>query len=87
MVDDTFARHGCVRRLLPDVPIRFMQAPSAFIAMLERGQASWEWALDASRFKPAGRLVRAWAEQTIGDMDQPRKLTTSVSIRRYDLPS
>jgi ubiquinone/menaquinone biosynthesis C-methylase UbiE len=85
MVDERFARNGCVCRRLPDVPVRFMQTPSTFIEQLERGQASWEWSLDASRFEPAGRRVRAWAERVIGELDEPRELTTSVSIRAYDL--
>jgi ubiquinone/menaquinone biosynthesis C-methylase UbiE len=86
-VDETFARNGCACRRLPDVPVRFIQTPSAFIEQLERGQASWEWELDSSRFEAAGRRVRAWAERVIGDLDEPRELTTSVSIRAYDLVS
>jgi hypothetical protein len=29
--------------------------------------------------------VREWAEQVVTDLDVPRELTTSVSIRAYDL--
>lgn len=71
-LDQTFARHGCGIRHLPEVRQEFTRAPSAFLAQLERGQASWQWSLDPSAFGPAAARVRAWAEAEFGSLDQPR---------------
>jgi len=61
MLDAEFALFGCVIRALPDIEVRFMQAPSGYISRLELGRASWQWELDASRFGPAAERVRTWA--------------------------
>jgi SAM-dependent methyltransferase len=80
MTDVEFARLGCVIRALPDVEVRFMQAPSEYISRLELGQASWQWELDASAFGPAAERVRTWATKEFGSLDEPRELTGHVSM-------
>lgn len=86
-LDEMFQQCGCRPRRVADVPIQFSLAPSEFIARLERGQMSWEWELDASRFGPAGERVRAWARQEFGPLDTPRELTSFVRMRAYDVRS
>jgi ubiquinone/menaquinone biosynthesis C-methylase UbiE len=83
MLDETFGAHGCEVRLLPAVTLRIPRVPLAFLGQLERGEASWQWSLDATAFRPAAARAKAWAEKRYGPLDEPHALTSTVQMRAY----
>jgi len=85
-LDDAFAGHGCVVRLLPPVTLRYSRTPADFLASFERGVASWQWSMNPATFAPAAARVQVWAERQFGSLDTPRRLSTVVQMRQYQVP-
>jgi hypothetical protein len=55
--------------------------PCGFWGQLERGEASWQWSLDATAFSPSAARAKLWAEKRFEHLDEPRALTSPVQMR------
>jgi SAM-dependent methyltransferase len=76
---------GLPRRALPVVVDRQMVTLDALIRTLEQGQLAWMWDIDPGLLVEAGARTRAWAQQTYGDLTEPREQVSEIAWHAYDL--
>ena len=77
---------GCARRDLAPVVARYDERIEDRIALLEQGLYSWTWDVDPERLRRAGSETRAWAEEHLGSLTEPRRLTTEIRYVAFDVP-
>lgn len=85
-LDDHMRSLGAEVRLLPVLSIEGEMSIEAVIGMLEAGYVSACWSLDEVTRKRAAAATREWAAAELGDLDQARPTTDSVTWRAYVLP-
>ena len=77
---------GCVRRELTTIVVRFDESVEERVTTLEQGLYSWTWGVEPGRLRRAGAETRAWAEEHLGSLSDPRQLTAEIRYVAFDVP-
>lgn len=56
---------------------------AAYIAQLEAGLYSRCWELEPEALRAAGAATRAWASETLGDIETPVRVERTITVRVY----
>lgn len=84
-LDAAFAQHGASLRPLEAVKARQTVTFGGVIDDLEAGLFSATWDASQEQRSSAATVVRRWAEDTFGDLEEERTISWDISWRAYDL--
>lgn len=84
-VDEHLRELGAAVRELPELQSRESSSINACLVNLEAGQWAACWSLDEPTRTRAASATRAWAEKTLGDLDEPRPIVDSSVWHVYQL--
>jgi SAM-dependent methyltransferase len=84
-LDEAFAEQGAVLRALEPVKARQQVTFGAIIDDLEAGLYSATWDVSQDERNRAAAIVREWAEETLGALDEQRTIGWDIRWRAYDL--
>jgi ubiquinone/menaquinone biosynthesis C-methylase UbiE len=84
-VDEHMRELGAAVRELPELQSLESLNINAYLANLEAGRWAACWSLDEPTRTRAATVARAWAEKTLGDLDEPRPVVDSSVWHVYEL--
>ncbi len=85
-LDEVMRARGAAIRFLPELVDVGKPTANDLLAALEAGIWSACWSLDEATRRRSAAVVRAWAEQNLGDLDEPRPFRQLLTWRVYELP-
>lgn len=85
-LDAAFAEHGAMLRALEPVKARQKITFGSIIDDLEAGLFSATWDASQEQRREAAVVVRTWAEDSFGALDEQRTISWDIRWRAYDLP-
>ena len=85
-LDAVFAEQGASLRALEPVKAHHEVTLGSIIDDLEAGLYSATWEASQEQRNKAAVVVRTWAEETFGDLDEQRTISWDIRWRAYDLP-
>ena len=85
-LDAAFAEQGASLRPLEPVKVRRKVTFGEIIDDLEAGLYSATWEASQKQRNKAAVVVRTWAEETFGALDEQRTISWDIRWRAYDLP-
>jgi ubiquinone/menaquinone biosynthesis C-methylase UbiE len=86
-LDEHMRKRGAIVRELPELQAPGSTSINVYLASLEAGCWSACWSLDESTRTRAASAARAWAEQTLGELDVIRPIAESSVWHAYVVPS
>ena len=85
-LDAAFAELGASLRLFEHVKASQQVTFGSIIDDLEAGLYSATWSASQEQRTDAAAVVRTWAEETLGALDEQRTISWDIRWRAYDLP-
>lgn len=83
---DVLRRLGASARQLPGLHVENDEPLGAFIDGIEGNRYSWTWSVPQGALHRAAPLVRRWAEERFGPLDEVYPYESDVVWYAYDLP-
>lgn len=84
-LDEAFAEQDASPRALEPVMVRQKVTFEAIIDDLETGLYSATWDASQEQRSSTATVVRPWAEETFGDLEEERTISWDIRWRAYDL--
>ncbi|HZJ51206.1 MAG TPA: class I SAM-dependent methyltransferase [Actinomycetota bacterium] len=85
-LDEAFAEQGASLRSLEPVKVHRKVTFGSIIDDLEAGLYSATWDASQEQRSEAATVVRTWAEETFGALDEERTISWDIRWRAYDMP-
>jgi len=85
LLDRTMEQLGAAPRLLPAVHEGDTEPLDHFLEGIEGNRYSWTWTVDDEARLGALEVLRPWAEERFGPLDEPRPHEHATRWRAYDL--